>query len=148
MVRGIEFSLRKHDHEILKKLFGGFDVNKYTWDVFNEQAWDENYKCLFENRTYCGDEFRLALLKPASIVMLIQFYAFEGCVKNIESYEDYLLSDCKLMFFVIDESFIDIYCKEKEDLDYFFNTAVQLNVKFLEYITDKNDKRTGYSFRD
>ena len=79
--------------------------------------------------------------------MLLQIYAFNGKVNIIESYEDYLLSECQIMFFIIDCDFIDIYCKNEKDLKFFYHKAEKLNTKKLIYLTEKNDLRTEFNFK-
>lgn len=147
MYRGIEFELVHSYPNILKFLFYDFDATKYIWDIFNEQAWDKKYNELFESRVYSSSEFKNALQKPAFSIMLLQIYAFNGKVNIIESYEDYLLSECQIMFFIIDCDFIDIYCKNEKDLKFFYHKAEKLNTKKLIYLTEKNDLRTEFNFK-
>lgn len=147
MYRGIEFELVHSYPDILKFLFYDFDATKYIWDIFNEQAWDEKYNELFESRVYSSSEFKNALQKPDFSIMLLQIYAFNDKVNIIESYEDYLLSDCQIMLFIIDCDFIEIYCKNEKDLKFFYYKAEKLNTKKLIYLTEKNDLRTEFNFR-
>lgn len=144
MVIGIDFEWHESNPNILKKLFADFDFSKYTWDVYNEQAWDKDSNDLFESKAYSGIEFSSIIKKPTKLVMLISIKAFDGAVKEIESFDDYLSSDCQFMFYVIDCVYVDLYCKHEEDLNFFYQRAKKLNVSGLDYITDENLCRTGF----
>ena len=144
MIIGVEFESNNLDSGILKQIFKDFDVTKYTWKVFNEQAWDEDLNNLFENRLYNADEFISTINKPTDLIMLISIYAFDGSTKEINSFEDYINSNCQIMFYVVDCNYLDIYCKREEDLHFFYNKAKELKADKVNYITEDNFCRNGF----
>lgn len=130
--------------DILRRLFEGFDCSKYTWDVDNEHAIDENNNNLFESRVYTGEDFGQAVNKKAASVTVVSFKAFDGKVEKIDSFDDYLDSDCQLMLYVIDGDFIDIYCKNEEDLKFFYDRAKLLEAEELCYAGCNEDMRSAF----
>lgn len=130
--------------DILRRLFEGFDCSKYTWEVDNEHALDEANRDLFESRMYTGEDFEKAVSKKAESVTLVSLKAFDGKAEKIASFDDYLDSDCQLMLYVIDGNFIDIYCKNQDELKFFYDRAKLLEAEELCYADCNEDMRSAF----
>lgn len=141
---GFSFTLNDCDGAVLLKLFDGFDFTKYKWDVVNQQSWDNALNDLFDDGVYSGDEMIDKLKTPVQLIMFLEFFAFEGKVKEIESYKDYKTSACQLMMFINDVYYFDLYCKNPEDLILLSKNAQKLNLNSFEYLTEGNDCRTKF----
>lgn len=141
---GFDFTLKSCDKAVLLKLFDGFDFTKYKWDVVNLQSWDVDNNDLFDDGLYSGVEMIEKLKTPVMLIMFLEFFAFDGKVKEMESYQDYKDSDCQLMMFVNDVNYYDVYCKDEKDLFLLSENAKKLNLESFEYITEDNIHRTKF----
>ena len=60
---------------------------------------------------------------------------------KMESYEDFLKSDCQFVLFLVDSSYVTIYSKYKSTTQSLYNQAVAAEYKNVEYIIDDHDER-------
>lgn len=63
---------------------------------------------------------------------------------NIETYEEFVNSDCELVLLVVDSVYFTIYCNRKK-LETLYNNAKLNGFEDLQYITDEKDTRTRLS---
>lgn len=63
---------------------------------------------------------------------------------KMESYEDFLKSDCQFVLLLVDSSYVTIYSKSKSTTQSLYNQAVAAEYKNVEYITDDYDERTTF----
>ncbi|WP_213621512.1 DUF2691 family protein [Paenibacillus sp. J22TS3] len=63
-------------------------------------------------------------------------------VAEVRTYKEYLDSACQLVLLVIDSSYIEVYCKDREALESLYLNARIRGYSNLDYITDDNDMRT------
>ncbi|CAI8956421.1 MULTISPECIES: DUF2691 family protein [Bacillus] len=63
-------------------------------------------------------------------------------VSEIETYEEFVESECELVLFVVDSCYTVIYCKDKEKLELLYKNADSFGFKNIQFITDENDTRT------
>lgn len=138
---GFEFRQNKINPNILKILFNGFDLKKYRWYIYNEQAWDIDNNELFSTDTYTGVQFEELLRRQPSLVMLMTIYGYNGEFYNINIFNDYCKSDCQCAIYIIDAAYIDVYCKKEEDCKILFNNAKKLDISELQYIDENNLSR-------
>jgi hypothetical protein len=75
----------------------------------------------------------------------LKAYPKDKNISDIDSYEEFLNSDCQLVLLVVDCSYITIYCKDKEKLESIYQNAKIKEFDDVQYITDENDTRTGLS---
>lgn len=66
----------------------------------------------------------------------------KGKVSAIETYEEFVDSECELVLFVVDSYYTVIYCKDKAKLELLYKNAEDFGFKDTQFITDKNDTRT------
>jgi ribosomal protein S16 len=66
-------------------------------------------------------------------------------VSDIGTYEDFLNSDCQLVVLVVDCTYVTIYSKDKEMLEWLYYRAKVNKFENVQYITKENDSRTRLS---
>jgi len=63
----------------------------------------------------------------------------------VNTYSDFLQSNCQLVLLIADCTIVNIYCKNPHSLEALYNQAVAKAFKNIEYTTDENDARTYLS---
>lgn len=153
MKRGITFNIPNAYGSYLGDILRPFDVAAFHWYNGAEESYlvDKGTlgKPLFPEQTFSMDGF---LLKE--IIENHRYYVISADLKafpqdseviNIQSYEEYVNSDCKLVLLVVDSVYVTIYCKDQEKLKELYLHACSLGYSNIEYTTDKNDYRTRLS---
>lgn len=64
---------------------------------------------------------------------------------ELNTYEDFLKSDCEIIILITDSVFVDIYAKDEMVINKIKYNAEQCDFKDIAYITDENDYRTYLS---
>lgn len=62
----------------------------------------------------------------------IHAYPLKGKVKTIETYQDFLVSDCDLVFLCADSEFVEVYCKNKKTLQRIVENCEKYKFKTTE----------------
>ena len=149
IMRGISFLLDNGYNQYLWKIFQFCDLLNYTWYI----SQDEILYFDFENQKVCSDfftqkiltgrEFKDQILKNQYYIYLanIQAYPLGEKKDNIITYNDFEKSKCEIIFLCCDGRYVDLYSKDKQYLEKVFDMCKKSNLTFVEYITDKNDKR-------
>ncbi len=75
--------------------------------------------------------------------MNLQAFRDEKDFTIIKNYEDFIKSKCEFIFFIDDNSYIDIYAKDIEIIEIVKSNAELNKFKNIEYITKENDMRQG-----
>ncbi|MGK0465801.1 DUF2691 family protein [Clostridium sp.] len=88
-----------------------------------------------------GQDFRKTISFPSyyAVFVNLQAYPIGSKVTELNSYEDFLKSNCEIAMFICDNIFVDIYIKDKMIINKIKYTAEQCNFKEIDYITDEND---------
>jgi Protein of unknown function (DUF2691) len=149
MIRGISFEIPNEYGRFLGDILLPFDTSQYNWYVGGEESYlikDNNMENLFPGQIQCMDGKTLKdIIENNEYYLIFQdlkAYPKEKSFINISTYEEFLSSDCQLVLLVIDSSYITIYCKDKEILEELYLNARSQRYINLEYVTDKNDRRT------
>ena len=66
-------------------------------------------------------------------------------ITDLMGYDDYMSSDCLLCIVAWDMSAIDIYAKDEAEQEAIFANCMKIPHDTLEWTTDENDGRTGFS---
>ncbi|MED4285332.1 DUF2691 family protein [Priestia megaterium] len=66
-------------------------------------------------------------------------------ITTINTYADFLDSDCQLVLLIADSNIVTVYCKDSHLLETLYNQAAAKAFENTEYITDENDARTHLS---
>ncbi|WP_268239413.1 DUF2691 family protein [Saccharibacillus endophyticus] len=82
--------------------------------------------------------------EPKNYLIFQDLKSFPKTARPIEinTYSDFLTSECELSLLVIDSSYVTIYCKDIRVTHDIHTHAQVLNYRNVRYITDENDFRT------
>ncbi|MCZ2257870.1 DUF2691 family protein [Sporosarcina sp. G11-34] len=91
-----------------------------------------------------GDEFFKQISENEYYLIFTDLKAFKNVASatEIETYEDFLKSDCQFVLLLVDSSYVTIYSKDKTTILSLYNQVLGANYENVKYITDGNDKRT------
>ncbi|MDH6368576.1 hypothetical protein M2444_000354 [Paenibacillus sp. PastF-3] len=82
-------------------------------------------------------------------IIFANFKAFpqEKDVTDVQTYEEFLNSDCQLVLLVVDCEYATVYCKDQGKLEALYHNAIANGYEDVQYITYENDFRTRLSVR-
>lgn len=146
MIRGVSFKISPALNDtILWKILKCIDVQKYTWYNIGGQSevWaDSQGTDFFKRNYYDGKSFINQIQSKHYIVFLkLQAYFVSGTFFDILTYEEFVASDCQILFLINDCQFVEIYSKSKNNSETLYRNAVINHFTNIEYITDSNDER-------
>ncbi|MFQ3546104.1 DUF2691 family protein [Halobacillus rhizosphaerae] len=153
MLRGIRFEIPNKIGTLLADMLQPIDITLYNWINQNEEAYfltdGQIDKPLFlegENGLD-GNFLEKRIRDNLYYIIFADLKAFPKGekVNNIDTYEEFLDSNCKLVLLVVDSVYSTIYCKDKEKIKLLYSNAIECSFKDVQYITDDNDDRTGLS---
>jgi hypothetical protein len=149
-IRGITFEIPNEYGKWLYNILRPIDCTKYNWFIGPGEGYisvENDLVPLFP--TDLDSVEGVALLefigtKEVQYIIHADLKAYSsGTITNLNTYEDYLSSDCELVLLIVDCTYTTIYCKDSDNLHKLYANAEALNVSSLIYITDGNDHRTG-----
>lgn len=151
VIRGVSFEVEQGNTNVLMQIFSGIDVRKYNWQSIGSQneAWTSDRGIdVFLDCVYDGEGFLKQISEPIQIVFLkLQAYLPGSAMKNINTFEQFEDSDCQLMVLIYDCEEVEIYTKNKRELELLDKNAKVMGFRNLNYITDSNDERTSMNIR-
>ena len=148
---GLEIVKNNESDNFLYNFFNGIDLKKYNWVIDYEEILFDEERDFFNKKKLNGQEFFKCITRNNYyiIFMDLKVYKVENRrIENenikIETYNDYLKSDCEMIFLCSDSQFIDFYCKDKEILRIIYKNCFNSKLNVLE-ITEANNRRTKMS---
>lgn len=78
-----------------------------------------------------------------TIFVELQAYPFGQAVDLVQTYEEFIDSDCELVLLLADSSYVSIYCNDRNVIEKLFINALKNDFEEVQLITDDNDTRTG-----
>jgi hypothetical protein len=153
MLRGISFEIPNKYGSFLAEILEPIDITKFNWRNENEEAYlviDGQFEeALFPEviNEMDGSVLGKRIKDNQYYVIFADLKAFPKRkeVNNIETYEEFLNSECELVLLVVDSVYTTIYCKDKEKLKLLYRNAKECGFEDVQYITDDNDGRTRLS---
>lgn len=148
---GLEIIKNNESDNFLYNFFYGIDFKKYNWVIDYEEILFDEEGDFFNKKIMNGQEFFKCITRNNYYVIFMDLkaYKFENKrIENknikIETYNDYLKSDCEMIFLCSDSQFIDFYCKDKAVLETIHKNCFNSKLSVLE-ITEANNCRTKMS---
>lgn len=137
MIRGISF--RGNDADALfSNLDTMIDISKYEWYVDDVEL---NYFMCATGK-YSGSEFRKALRELSNLSFVrIRRYPIGSTINGIDTYKDYLESNCDLLILFYDGGFFEIYTKDMDLICIIQKKCMDNSFEHVNYIDDNNDQR-------
>ncbi|ARK30222.1 DUF2691 family protein [Halalkalibacter krulwichiae] len=152
MKRGISFEIPNEYGTFLGEVLKPIDTTVFSWRIGNGESYivvdDELDEELFseDKKAIEGAELKKLLENNKYYIIFADLQAYpKDEFSDIETYEDFIKSQCELVLLVVDSCYVTIYCKNKETIELLYKNATQCGFEDVEYITDENDTRTRLS---
>jgi hypothetical protein len=153
MKRGMSFEIPNEYGSFLWEVLMPFEITEFVWASGGEESYlvvdDELQEPLFPEEINGMDGLLLRELleenKYYLIFVNLQAYPKGNNSLRIETYEEFVNSNCQLVLLVVDSIYVTIYCKDNAKLESLYQNAKLKGFNNLQYITDENDTRTRLS---
>ncbi|WP_379154074.1 DUF2691 family protein [Paenibacillus sp. sgz5001063] len=153
MKRGITFEIPNEHGRVLGEILKPFDVASFHWYNGGEEAYFSRQNTLdeplFLEQTFGMDGVLLkGILENNDYYIIfadLKAYPKDQKVIDVQTYEEYINSECQFVLLVVDSVYVAIYCKDQEKLLDMYLHANSQGYSSLKYITDENDYRTRLS---
>ena len=135
---GIKFEIENEYSNFLEKILE---------DIGIDVTIPENGMNIFLDDIYSNDEFQkmIGIKRYYTVFANIQLYDKSINLIDINTYEDFMNSDCQLILFVTDNIFVDIYANNDEMLDKIYQNAKKYNFDNMKIIHSKDSIKKHFS---
>ncbi len=147
IIRGISFSIN-NEKKVLYQILKCIDIDKYYWYSIDEQneVWTNkmgNENVFFDKYYYDGKTFKNKIQSDCFVIFFkVQAYLKKCNFNNIHTLQEFLQSECQILLLIYDCSFVEIFAKNENILNDFYNNALNNSYTNVRYITDENNSRT------
>lgn len=152
MKRGISFEIPNKYGTLLGEVLKPIDTTVFSWRICDGESYivvdDKLAEELFseDKKEMEGTELKILLEKNMYYIISADLQAYpKGKFSHIETYEEFIESQCELILLVVDCCYVTIYCKNKETIELLYKNGAECGFENVEYITDENDTRTRLS---
>ncbi|WP_282021158.1 DUF2691 family protein [Planomicrobium okeanokoites] len=152
MRRGISFEIPNKYGRWLGEILKPIDIAAFDWQigsgesytVIDEQLDEELFSK--ERNVIEGAELKNRIEANQYYIISADLQAYpKNEVIRVETFEEFMESDCQLVLLVVDCIYVTIYCKNQETIELLNKNAITCRFKEIEYITNENDARTRLS---
>ncbi|MBF4696041.1 DUF2691 family protein [Fusibacter ferrireducens] len=146
MIRGIEFLLPDgHDRHLYHILKSINLENKVCYIEFNEvyfKSKDRHFEDFFIKNAYNGQELTAHIHAHEHFIIFFEVFIYpeKGIYEQIESYNDFIESDCEMILLISDSVYCEVYHKSEVILQRLFKIFEKLGYEGIIY-KDENDSR-------
>ncbi|OSY14352.1 hypothetical protein BTJ48_04786 [Bacillus mycoides] len=152
MKRGISVDIPNENDNLLWKVLKPIDITSFDWRVEKEESYfilpDGLGTELFseDNKVMSGLELKKLIKDNIYYLIFADLKAYPKGeeVVDIETYEEFKESKCKVVVLVADGDYIQVYAKNQEEIEMMYENAIDQGF-YVEYVTDENDGRTRMS---
>jgi hypothetical protein len=138
---GLSFKVKNEYNNFLYKIFNSIDVQNYLWTIvsddviFPEKDYNDG---LFASEMLNGKEFLSAIAKDTYYMIFIDLKAFPADSKQteIQSFKDFIDSDCQMILLCVDSEFIEFYCKNRSILKTVYDNCLKYEFEEVEWISE------------
>ena len=154
-MEGLYFEIENKKSNFIYNILNGVYSSDFIWKISEDEIYKNNTgdafpfaTPLFEQEIYDNESFFKTLKKENyAIFCNIQLYKKGDNISYISNVEDFLNSDCKLIFLLTDDCFVEIYCKEKEIMNIIKKNVS--NIGITQYINkDIHSRKTMFARGD
>ncbi|OBZ08218.1 DUF2691 family protein [Bacillus sp. FJAT-26390] len=153
MIRGISFEIPNEYGSYLAGILKPVDVAAYNWYVGGEEAYfiedGELGRPLFPDEVIGmeGETLKQTIEKNEYYVIFTNLKAFPRNkeIIDIQTFEDFIISECSLVILVVDCVYVTVYSKDPETIQRLYNNSLKMGFSEVNFITDENDFRTRLS---
>lgn len=131
----------EHFEDLLPEMLNKIDLLKYQWQIIQDQIiYYENDRIMqgiFNADFLSGEEFEKCIARKGYYFIFVDLKAYKARSKiiDIETFEDFMNSDCELVFMCYDTVYIEIYCKDMEILNIIYDNCTNNNFDKVQYIS-------------
>lgn len=150
MIRGLELRLHRSELNAVYHLLSNISISNTDIYVCEEEIIiDDKANYYFPNKV-SGNQF-LSIINRSNynnlytISINTQIYPANATKNDINTYEDFLNSDCEIIFLLYDVDYVEIYVKSEAHLLQFIKNADAIGCPSITIKTDLNDGRTRMS---
>lgn len=137
MLRGVTFQWDRAEDFFLN-LALLMDVITYDWYVDDIDL--NGFE--FQSGKFSGAAFKNILCKLSLLSFVrIRRYPIGSAVNDMDTYQDYLESDCDMLVLFYDGGFYELYEKDEDLIHRTFQLCAEKGFDQVEYTTDENDQR-------
>lgn len=143
---GLAFRVEDVAGSILADIFSGTPIEQFVWVIGDSEILhrdDEGrlQSSIFDKEVLEGTEFRKRIELPNYRLINADIKAFSSGkrIEDIESYGDYLQSDCVLALFCIDTVYVEVYCKTESVLDAITQNCTRFGFKDMALIASEDE---------
>lgn len=152
MKRGITFEIPNAYGTYLLDILEPLSGLELFWSIEEQEIYtvqDDKLSdtLLFANNTTLENKSFWKTLKESEYYIIfsdLKAYSTSS-IDVVNTYTDFLQSDCQLVLLIADGTIVTIYCKDPHSLETLYNQAVAKAFEDIEYITNENDARTYLS---
>lgn len=148
MIRGLSFKIPIDHSNILCVILNNIYMEKYYVKIVEgDEIYNTNTEYLMHKNISSGKELKKIICgKEKYFVYLLnmQLAPYKKYEDIIDKYEDFLKSNLAIQLFIVDGVWVEIYCKNDEELMIFKKNAEVNKFKEIEFITDINDGRVRF----
>ncbi|MGQ9007691.1 DUF2691 family protein [Bacillus stercoris] len=152
MQRGVSFQIPNEYGNFLWRILQPVEIAHYRWQTSGESYFVvdgvlDDEELFHDFAIVDGADFaqQLKTNQYYTIFVELQAFPYGKTVNQINTYEEFAVSDCELVLLIADNSYVSIYCKNKNTIEKLYFNALQNDFEDVQFITDENDTRTGFT---
>lgn len=137
---GLDIRVKNEYSNYLYKIFSGINLLNYVWQIKTDDfLYSENGELkenFFGTNILSGEEFIRCISRDSYYIIFADIKAYPiGDEKSIEieTFNDFLESNCELVLLCTDSTFIEFYCKDRDILDRVFNNCIDNDFVEVQY---------------
>lgn len=145
MKRGISLKIPNDYGTYLGEILKPIQISVFNWRIGYVEAIkaiDNKIDDLFlANINVIEGEKLKALLEINEYYLIFaELQAFpKEKLSEVETYEDFVRSNCEFVVLVADSCYVTIYCKNKDAIELLYKNAAEYGFENVEYISQEND---------
>ncbi|AUS13963.1 hypothetical protein C0W65_19195 [Bacillus subtilis] len=150
MKRGVSFQIPNEYGNFLWRILQPVDIAHYKWQTSGESYFVvdgelDNEELFHDFAIVEGADFAQLLKTNQYYTIFVELKAFphRKTVNQVNTYEEFADSDCEFVLLIADNSYVSIYCKNKNTIEKLYFNALHNDFEDVQFITDENDTRTG-----
>lgn len=152
MRRGISFVIPNEYGRWLEEILKPIDIAAFEWQIESGELYtvidDRLDEELFSNerKVIDGTELKNRIEANQYYIISADLQGFpKNKVNRVDTFEEFMSSDCHLVLLVVDCIYVTIYCKNQETIELLYKNAITWAFEDIDYITNENDARARLS---
>ena len=143
---GLDVEVKNGYNSYLEKIFKGIEISTYDWEIMTDDIlYKENGEIkqgLFKSNLLDGIKFNKMIQRESYYMIFVDIRVYPRNAKRtyIQKYQDFIESECQIVFGCVDSSFITIYCKNRKILETIYNNCIEFKFDSVNYISAEQAK--------